>query len=585
MTLANMSKTSGIVTGYEPKRSLASRFTMVKTTLILIRAVFLALVLLGNLDWLPTKVDIPLISSIILQTKTIDHYSTFVDKQLRTQISFTSFPFSLSRMTTNATANTGSASAGNQTGGSSVQAASTTGPSSTSTVNFGGVTINTRSVRNFTMGAFSDTITPAYRENLKGDELLKFHKEAVVPLTELYSLTWASLDPSKESTHDFYTHTNKIVTNQFRLRTALQSNCMGSVFKIFPIQSDGKLDTTKTDFLDLLEHPTDISERQVRLSNRIWSEGTSERLHAQNIAWTQELLLGSCDASLRHDIESRLTDIPDNEQGGPLIYHMIMNMLISSSHEANRAVIRKLESISVTDFPGENMQGFTASFNNVVSRLSLTSGVPNDLAAIFFDRLKTCTVGDFVQALKTLKVTKDPLVRNYPLLKDRANEWYQEMLLSHEWLPTTKSGGSFNTIKTGGTSGDKSGNSPNETRVPIDRNPPKPGEPNKRPKANGRGNQYWCGLCWNGVDNSGRWGNHSTDRHDATKIRHRGKTTQANLAGQTCLPTSTNTTPSSEKKVEFQDDNKSGSNTGNVSSNASTSSSLCITASATRHFI
>ena len=257
------------------------------------------------------------------------------------------------------------------------------------------------------------------------------------------------------------------------------------------------------------------------MSNRIYAERSTDRLHPQNLAWTQELLLNSCDPTFRSDIEARLMNIPDNEQGGALIYHMLLNSLISSTSEASRGIVRKLESLSVTDFAGENIHNFCATFNNVVLRLGLCGATPTDLAGIFQERLQTCTVDEFRSLLTTLKNIRDPILRDYVRLKDRTTERYQELLLSHHWLPTSK-GGNYNQAKTK-TENQVSTNG----RPPIDRTPPGPGEPIKRRKADNKGWIYWCGQCWNGVDTTGRWGNHSTDRHDNTKWGRRPGTNGA----------------------------------------------------------
>jgi hypothetical protein len=230
-------------------------------------------------------------------------------------------------------------------------------------IDFDGVTLAANGqARVFTMGSYTETVTPAYREQLAGEELTKFHDKATTPLKTKYSLEWASLNPKTESDKDFFDHTNKLTQNTFSLRTQLQSFCMTSVFRIFPVDAQGLLDPNGH-FISLLDHPTVISEWQIRMSNRIWAEGTTQRIHPQNIAWTQELLLPSCDSTMRSDIEARLMNIPDNEQGGPLIYHMILNSLVSSTSEANRGVIRKLETLSIADFAGENIHNFCASFN------------------------------------------------------------------------------------------------------------------------------------------------------------------------------------------------------------------------------
>lgn len=93
-----------------------------------------------------------------------------------------------------------------------------------------------------------------------------------------------------------------------------------------------------------------IDESHVRASNRVHATRTQGVMHQQNLAWTQELLLDCCDVTMRRDIESRCHSIPEEEQGGPLIYHMILNQLIAVTHDSARGVIDRLNRLSLMDF-------------------------------------------------------------------------------------------------------------------------------------------------------------------------------------------------------------------------------------------
>ena len=439
-------------------------------------------------------------------------------------------------------------------------------------VTMNGITFTKKKTRTFELGAFAETVTPKYRETLSGKALFDFRNEAVAALDDHFTLSTASIRVTDDKT--FFVHNNKVMKQLYNLKTRLTSYCMQSVFAILPIDpSTGDLDETKPT-VSIIDKACILSEAQVRLSNQAYAENSDSRLHPQNLSWSQDLLLSSCDASLRADLEHRLISIPENEQGGPLILHMVLNQLMSTTHEAARNIIRRLETHSVTDYPGENIANFCATFNNAVMRLSVSGHVPTDIANIFFIQLQTCTVPKFLSLLEAFENTDAPILSDFMLLRERVIKKYNDLLLANKWLPTTIDHASSSFQSKSSSPQGKSGDSGSGGRrsFPIDTTPPADGAANWRPHpGNPSKKQYWCGLCPNGLPNGlGRWGNHSTDRHDPNKVKQRTRTT-ANRTSTTPTPTTTaapNTSTSSVSDDTAADD----SNTGTTASVALLSS-------------
>ncbi|KAL7565611.1 hypothetical protein ACA910_018973 [Epithemia clementina (nom. ined.)] len=409
-------------------------------------------------------------------------------------------------------------------------------------VTYNGIKLTATAARSFKLGSFTEAITPSYRETLAGKDLFEFQKQAVVPLDPLFTLSWASISVSTDN--DFFAHNNKVMTQLYLLRNRLQTFCMTSVFNVLPINPNTGNLNTKEPSIDLLSKACVTSEVAVRMSNQVYAENTSEKIHPQNLAWTQDLLLSSCDSTLRSDLEHRLITIPDNEQGGPLILHMIMNQLMSTMHEAARAIVNRLQAHSVTDYPGENIANFCATFNNVALRLSISRHLPNDLSNIFYRRLCTCSVGKLTSFLETLEHTESPILEDFQELRETVVRKYNQYLLSGDWLPTSRGQSSFatgvvvpplpagllgpgknqnqgNAAPTSNTFTTKTGVSDtkrsDQKEIVIDRNPPGDGAPNFRQSSyNPNRREWWCANC-------DRWGNHSTDRHDKFKDRQRSR--------------------------------------------------------------
>ena len=105
--------------------------------------------------------------------------------------------------------------------------------------NFGGAAfyvppnVNGPKVRNFQLGAFSNAVTPKYREQLTGDSLFKFHRQATIALTTPFTLKWASMNTETEL--DFFENNNALMNQIHLVRSTLESFGMDSVFSIFDL--------------------------------------------------------------------------------------------------------------------------------------------------------------------------------------------------------------------------------------------------------------------------------------------------------------------------------------------------------------
>ena len=249
----------------------------------------------------------------------------------------------------------------------------------------------------------------------------------------------------------------------------------------------------------------------------VYANWTDDKLHPENLAWSQALLLNSVDADLRKDISDRLLSIPSSEQGGPLILYMIMNHLGQISIEGARDIINRLQALKVTDFDNESVLNFLATFNAGVVRLERVSATPPDICSILRHGLRTSTVDYFNQFINTIEMTRDPRSISYVHLKLAAVEQYESLTLQGRWIATTKKASNPHFASTDlrdhkrdhsqTQTGTRPPRVPHE-RPPIDRTPPSPGQPDQQTTATGR-TEWWCGH-----PGCNRWGSHLTKDHD-----------------------------------------------------------------------
>jgi len=246
---------------------------------------------------------------------------------------------------------------------------------------------------------------------------------------------------------------------------------------------------------------------------------------------------------LRKEIEIQLLSIPSNQQGGPLALYMVLSHLISANVNTSRNILNRLQKLTVPQFPGENIQQFCATFHNAFLRLDMNGHLPHDLGAIFFKQLQTCTVPKFTSLLETLENMDDTACQDYYLMKAKATDKYMSLVLDDKWLAVTTPPSGFTSV----TDTARKSNSTADASNPlakIDTTPPAPGAPIFKDGPNGR-KIWWCSKCTvkdrstGAILATGRWGNHSTERHGIRKKKEDASTTAAPAPAATPAPAST----------------------------------------------
>ena len=88
--------------------------------------------------------------------------------------------------------------------------------------------------------------------------------------------------------------------------------------------------------------------------SKFWME-IGQEFHAESLLWSGTKLLNSCDEELRQKIEEKTLQFGVKHKTGIVYFHIMINLIQSSLAPVMRAVTKKLETLRITDFPGENV--------------------------------------------------------------------------------------------------------------------------------------------------------------------------------------------------------------------------------------
>ena len=122
--------------------------------------------------------------------------------------------------------------------------------------------------------------------------------------------------------------------------------------------------------IDLLDYFQTLSEHEVRTSIRYFKRFDKHYV-IQNLAWSTDILLKSCEQDLRDKVAERLMLVLEDEKGGPLTFFYILSEITSFSEDVVAAMERRLTDISIKEFEGENVSTAVSQLRTSISRLTL----------------------------------------------------------------------------------------------------------------------------------------------------------------------------------------------------------------------
>ena len=147
----------------------------------------------------------------------------------------------------------------------------------------------------------------------------------------------------------------------------------------------------------------------------------------ENLQWGAEKILNSCEDNLRDKILEITKDFSEFETGSIVVYKVMMTLVISSTSAAIRTLTKKLETLKLTDFDGENVSTATSFVRGAVALMKSNKAVPTDIEDMTFTIFKYCSTEDFVSHVNFLSN-----LRLYKGLQSIDNMSYDGILLSLE---------------------------------------------------------------------------------------------------------------------------------------------------------
>lgn len=292
-----------------------------------------------------------------------------------------------------------------------------------------------------------------------------------------------------------------------------------------------------------------------------WYNKYGQIYHVENVKWSGQAILNSCTTELRSKMVEAIRELPESEKGGPTYLMMMIRKIIATSDTALRGLTKKLETLKLTDYDGENVLDCVTFVRNAVKIMRDHASIPHDIKSIILEIFGATTCVRFEQIVSAIRTELDLKRTDYEIedILKILEEDYQDKIGSGKWTPkgTDKVEGStfsvsnedimclncgefghmvkdctkpicqlaiakrkkllFNFRGKGGDS-DKGDKKTNKKGKKNESNSDKPKDPKKQPPKAGEEHEkifdgqklWWCGKC-------GKWTNHKTKDHKPKK--------------------------------------------------------------------
>ena len=227
-----------------------------------------------------------------------------------------------------------------------------------------------------------------------------------------------------------------VVTRLDDLQESLRVNDEIGVFTIASAyHADGSGPTDEAVTIDMF-HDKDADMGLVKLANQYFYE-YGQDYHGENVAWSGEKILNSCDETLRDKLIESTRGWSPLHKGGPTYLKLLMGLIVATSKKSLRSLLNKVSSLKLTDFNGEDVGRAVSFLRGASLILRDNDALPSDFLTLILNIFKQTTCAPFSAYVTTLEHNVDlgvTTIEADDVLRLFENK-YIDMLGRTEWTP------------------------------------------------------------------------------------------------------------------------------------------------------
>lgn len=230
-----------------------------------------------------------------------------------------------------------------------------------------------------------------------------------------------------------------VVTRFEDLNYQMGKNDMNDVFNIpsdftFDANSQSYLPSAHARSVNLFSDANNIDIETIKHANAYFLKFGAD-YHGENIIWSGEKILNSCDSELRDKLIESTRNWSEEFKGGPTYLKLLLSLILSTTEKSLRSLTDKLARLKITDFDGENVTKAVSFIRGVVLILRDNKSLPTDLTSLILRIFKASTCEVFKLHVTNIDSLVELGVKTYDLdsLLTNLDQKYIELLGRSEW--------------------------------------------------------------------------------------------------------------------------------------------------------
>ena len=255
------------------------------------------------------------------------------------------------------------------------------------------VTVGTLTIETLDIEATASEQGPLYpkesRDKMTMDKCNDLFKEAVKLNQAHYDFT--SMNRTDERRLDDLYNMSIMIA---KTKASHQQYGMCEVFTaVFPLSEGSR--TLEDKHLDLYTQYDEITEEEVAASCEWYNKWTAKEYYRDNLTLTFKHLENNMTHRLFDKCFERYDTYPPIQQGGPLLFVIMMKTLVSSSEEATQHLKDMVKNLKSADFKGENVLRVVSLIRGAYKCLKWIKRVPDRFVDQILTVLQTSSVPTF----------------------------------------------------------------------------------------------------------------------------------------------------------------------------------------------
>ena len=261
---------------------------------------------------------------------------------------------------------------------------------------------------------------------------------------------------SETATMEHFESVYSVVTCFEDLKTKIVDSDMIDVFSILSLFTEDSgtgtfLPSGGATLLDLFTEASKVSLDLVQKANAFYLE-FGQDYHGENIVWSGEKILNSCDTELRDKLIESTRSWDKKYKGGPTYLKLLLGLILSTSQKSLRSLTDKLQILKITDFPGENVSKAVSFIQGAALILSNNEAAPPDLMSLVLRIFSKSTCAKFrvhIDNINSLIELNQLTAFTLDQLLTSLDKKYIELVSRNEWTPLITSPNSSSSFMAG----------------------------------------------------------------------------------------------------------------------------------------